>query len=594
MALRCALVVASLVVACDSQHDDEEVAEASFALSGLKPEQNLTPSLTGNNRFNQTAAWIRQKNDSGNGQRQGMGLVAFTNTETAGVGDRVAWAFSLNWAATTPTWTVQRSNATGARWPAPDNLCEVFAGANECSGSGGGWNQGTTVKGKFQRAANTLYTGLNEIGAIVGTSGFDTDHEDVFIAVTVDGGQTVAHTHLLTVADEIGTDTGIDVDPDSVHASTAAFGEVTTPRNGEIALPIYVTWRQRIGSAPQWWWTRVLVGVSGTVAEVMEPKKLNFVPAVASTHASIFGYRKLGVEHVGVAWSKRGSPATAVTCPSASTFTMEWIARESPDFGQTWDCFDGNHSTSVGFPLPFEGCNTTTKETTIASDPTWKPCVGPIVGSRQASTNHRPEVGMNMPALPSDPKTEDEQKKFWTFVVNKSTPSGMRVCSYRTGGDPNIPFQGFMWDVLYDLPCSGNVDPGGATVADAWGQSIGVMNASAQNSQTTILIKESFTTSPQGIRMLAMELDGDVDITFAESRVTTDTTSGGNTVPFTFDNDPGTRTGVAVYQKCDLGIPGCPGSTSFTYPDLPVFGAWPDTRVNATTRNDTFVRSWLW
>ena len=561
------------------------VAQEALTLSG---ESNLNTVLPVNTRA-PSVAWIRTP-DSVGIQQLGRGLVGFTRNET--LGPRAAWSYSVNWSGGAPTWTTRRSNDTtvGILWPPPANLCEIFAGAFECDNTGDGWNKfqpGTNppsvAKGRYNNVVATLYPGLNGVGAILTTAGYDVSDEDLAIAISVDGGETFKQTLLLTVLDADGNDTGIAVDPDSVHASVANFGEVTTPRAGDISLPIYVTWRATNGFTSSWYWTRVAVGVSGTVAEVMKPKKLAFVPANPGNHASIFGWRIDGVEHIGVAWSERADAASPPTCPSTLTTSVTWWISQSNDFGETRSCFKGGYGSCLA------NCNTggsTRQKTALAAESAWKVCVGPNQSSRQSRNNDRVEVAMNAPATASgNGFDEKDLTKRWYFAVTKRGAGGpgMRVCVL--DHDPGaLPGSNDRINALY---CSNDTDPGGLAVQDAWGHSMTVMNSEQDDHLLTVLMRESASAAPNLIRMVAMQDSPAVAKT--EARITTD----GGGVPFGFEGDWGLNTGLATYQKCDSNISGCPLSPTFSYPALGMLAVWPDTRT-APTRNEIFVRSFTW
>jgi len=148
----------------------------------------------------------------------------------------------------------------------------------------------------------------------------------------------------------------------------------------------------------------------------------------------------------------------------------------------------------------------------------------------------------------------------------------------------------------FSLPeCSANTDPLGVAVEDAWGEGMTIMNGVNDAHQVTILMRESTTATPAGIRMVAREAThlGVNTFPFTETRVTSDVSTGTNVVPFGYEGDFGLSVGVASYQQCDSGVSNCPGGTSFNYPLLPVFGVWPDARVTTTTHNDTYARTWL-
>jgi hypothetical protein len=57
----------------------------------------------------------------------------------------------------------------------------------------------------------------------------------------------------------------------------------------------------------------------------------------------------------------------------------------------------------------------------------------------------------------------------------------------------------------------------------------------------------------------------------------------------------GTRSGLAVYEKCDRFNPACPTDANYANSDAGFAGAWSDTRRVLTPRvTDTFVRSFEW
>lgn len=575
--------------------DGEKTGQASSALNILSQEENVNTVATLSDTRSPSVAWIRTPT-TGFTQDPGAGLIAFSRND--GGSERVAWSFSGDWNEANPTWTTAKADDAdpSVRWPAPDNLCESIPDAFECDGTGDGWNgfaMGSVQQGRFNHAANALWTGLDNVGAVVATGGYGVNDQHVLIATTADAGQTFKHSLLLSIPDEDGSVTGGEIDPASVHASLGAFGEVTTPRAGKVALPIYVLWRMGPVGSSRWFWTRVMVGQSGTIAEAMRPRPIDFIPANRGSHASIFGYRKSGVEHVGVAWSERGDANSPIACPSTQTTDVAWFASQTNDFGDNWGCFEGNYEPE-GYDPPFGDCSS--DKTKFAKEEEWRPCVG-LAGGRNSLNNDRPEVAMNMPADVNDSYKEHEGSKRWLFTVNHRDGSdGMRVCLYRTGG----PISDFDEHSRFQLvDCSNDTDPEGVAVEDAWGQSIAVMSGAGASGNgdlplASLLFKESTADKPQGIRMVAMELQGAASYSTSEARVTTDGNDGTNAVPFSLHSDPGLTTGVAMFQKCDSGVDGCPVGGVFNYPEIGVLGAWPDGRVLSPGRTNIFARSWEW
>ncbi len=532
-----------------------------------------------------SAAWIRRPNNPG--QSPGNGLIAYTQ------GGRAWWSYSLNWSATSPTWTPTSSASSNAllRWPGPDNLCDVYANASECGGSGDTWAQ----LGRYNYAAKAVATGLDDVAAIVATGGYGEDDSDVLIVTSVDAGQTFTRSLLLSIPSSSGLDTGFAVDPESVHASVAQVGENNTPRAGAVAQPIYVTWRATDAfNASSWWFTRVLVGASGTVAEVMRPRRLEFVPAVPGTHVSIFGYRIVGRERIGVAWSERDSGAsTECDDDPAATTNVSWYASQTDTFGDAWDCFDGAFHLYPGPLSDFVGCDTVQRRTEIMQEKEWKLCVGPGESARRARNTDRPEVAMNMAAFALDGSQEDEERKGWYFAVTKrsdTSGSGMRVCIYGTGYVTNGALEYFK-----ELYCSPDTDPqGGGSVTDAWAPALAVMQGSGTvpfvNAGDEHLIgmvhRAGFSN---GTRTMATTAQSQSN-TYTEARLTVD----GTGVPNAWEGDAGLQLGLAVYQPCELGIAGCPQSGSFAYPSIPFLATWPDTRPTNTFGNVIYARRFTW
>jgi hypothetical protein len=563
--------------------ESEPVGQAQLAFSTAGNEVLAGTSAV--NGVAPSAAWIRRPNNPG--QSPGNGLIAYTQ------GGRAWWSRSTNWSANSPTWVATSSASTNTqlRWPGPDNLCEVYANASECGGTGSTWAQ----VGRYNFAAKAVATGLDDVAAIVATGGYGGDHRDVLIVTSVNAGQSFRRSLLLSIPSASANDTGFSVDPESVHASVAQVGENNTPRAGAVAQPIYVTWRATDSlNTSSWWFTRVVVGASGTVAEVMRPRRLSFVPAVPGTHVSIFGYRIDGRERIGVAWSERGNGASTEcdTDPSATT-SLTWYASQTDTFGDAWDCFDGAFHLYPG-PLPdFIGCDATQRRTQITSEAQWKRCVGPGVDGRRARNTDRPEVAMNMPAFALDGAQETEPAKGWYFAATKrstTSGSGMRVCLYGTGYVTNGALELFK-----ELYCSPDTDPqGGGAVTDAWAPALAVMQgsgtipfvSSGDEHLIGIVHRAGFSN---GTRTMATTARSQSN-TYTERRLSID----GPGVPNAWESDAGLQLGLAAYQPCELGIAGCSTTTSFPYPNIPFLAAWPDTRAVSPNGNMIYARRFTW
>ena len=592
---------------------DEPLGETNDAITVTGPEKDASTvtGATAVNTKSPSSAWIRLPN-SGGGVTQvaGNGLVAFTRDENGTLNGEVAgWAVSTNWTALTPVWNAHRSADAATRWPAPDNLCEIYPGAFECSGTGDGWNKaqsGFKANGRYAHVANAIYSGLDGMASIVTTGGFGGTAKDVLIVTSLDGGLTFTHSQILTVDAIGGADSGGTVDPDSVYASVGSFGEETTNRAGQLSQPIYVIWQNTDGlGAHSWWFTRVVLGVSGNVAETAKPRPIAAIPAVSTTHASIFGYRmsrtfsdgdQSGAEHVGVAWSVRDDSAAPITCPSNTTTRATWYAADTSDFGSTWGCFTGAWGGTN-----FKDCSG--GKTQIAVDTTWRPCVGPKdasgTGNRQYRNHDRPEVAMNTPAVAGAAVEEAEDKKTWFFAINRSNlgNGGMRVCLLETwagGLVPGIPGTFTDLNSLTPINCTSQTAPNSAVVEDQWAQSLAVMGGRGSAAQLNVLHLWNTLTSPAGVRADVVQWSSGSS-TLTESLLTDDAPTGPNIVPFTFEKDAGLNTGLSVYQQCDPGVTNCPSGSSFSYPHLPILAAWPDTRkVDVSVKNDIFTRGYKW
>jgi hypothetical protein len=313
----------------------------------------------------------------------------------------------------------------------------------------------------------------------------------------------------------------------------------------------------------------------------MLPKKLDMIPAEPGNHASIFGWRLDGVEHVGIAWSDRSDAAAPPACPSTATADTKWWVSQTNDFGDSWTCFKGGYGACVANNQT-PGSNGA--KTAIARDTSWKTCVGPNQSSRQSRNNDRPEVAVHAPAVASGNGFEEEElEKRWRFAVTQrasGSGSNMRVCVY---GHDAFLIAG-AWDRIEQQFCSSNTNPDGQAVQDAWGQSMVFMHSDQDAHLFTALLRESAQTTGNPIKMIAMQ----------KSATGAKTEANVSSQSFGYETDWGLGTGVSIYQKCDLAISGCPTGSAFTYPSVGVLAVWPDTRVSTTTRADIFTRSFLW
>ncbi|HVY46398.1 MAG TPA: hypothetical protein VHB21_10990 [Minicystis sp.] len=189
-----------------------------------------------------------------------------------------------------------------------------------------------------------------------------------------------------------GTDTGGGLDRTTVYASLGYNQARVDDRAGTEAIPIYVIWKNTNGNnilPTQWWWTKVLVGADGSVAQPQYPNVVSPIPGSAAAHAvitGVFGDDGSGLEDIVVDWSERtlgGNPSPGPTCPTSAQIDVKWHDTLSQDNGSTWGCGSG---------WPCDGANAL-----IDEDTQWFACVGKSrIGTSAFMVNDdRPEVVMN-------------------------------------------------------------------------------------------------------------------------------------------------------------------------------------------------------
>lgn len=565
----------------------EQVGEVQQAFSSAANEV-LAGTTTGNS-ISPSVAWIPRLQQGA--QPTGQAVADFTRND-------IAYAsYSVNWFASTPVWNAASSYnpVPDQSWPPPDNLCDFYPGLNDCDPTSPTTWHATF---RYRHAAKALGTGLEDVAAIVATAGNGAaPHGDVMLVTSVDAGVSFTRSLILSIPSLSGVQSGGDVDPESVHASLAYVGESNSPRGGVVGQPIYVTWRtsEGINRPDSWWFTRVVVGASGTAAETMRPRQLRFVPAVASTQASIFGYRLEGHEHIGVAWSERSDETTNCDADPNATTSVKWYASQTDTFGDEWGCFDGFHSVYPGpFPLPFVGCDPSEGRTLIAEEPQWKKCVWDVVDGRGARNTGRPEVAMNAPMGWGGVDREFDFAKAWYFAVNHRTPTsngGMRVCLYATGN-----LGGEVNDHLKNPYCSPDQDPvSNDDIIDAWAPSLAIMQGSGYEFYPAPLVGDPYllgmvyrASSRGGARTLATTGHGHT-MNFYDDTLSVD----GTGVPNTYADNPGLQLGLMVHQPCEGTVAGCSLSGSIFHPNIPFLAVWPDTR-GTPTGNEIYSRSFVW
>ncbi len=551
----------------------EQVGAAPAAISTSHNGATLLNSPSANLQ-NATAAWLKAEESVGGSQTPGTGLIAFTRT--VGSGTRVGWARSTNWSVTSGvTWTVAQSDSTDplVRWPAPDNVCEIYSGLDECGGSGGTW----ATLGTFGGQPEALWTGLDNVGAVVSTCGTQGD-EDVCITTTIDGAASFTHSLILSVNDQDGFATGGAIDPASVHASLAWSPHRSSGIAGDVGLPIYVAWRNFNGpdGGGLWWFTRVVVGVSGTVAETTPPRQLDVVgnsslDVTSRNRVHIFGTSLENQERMYIAFSEH--PSSTVTCQGSTapdpSESVSWYVSESDDLGAAWNCFTGLEGSC--FPSSANG------KTLLTSDSTWQNCVGPTRtaaggGSTVFRTinDSRPAVAVNVAANGNEGIGDYPNQHFY-FAVGKTLSSKQRIHVYRAGG---LTLLGSDSATSFQLMTT---SPDESGLVDSFAPAMTAMQRlGAENSRGAFVWRNGFATT-FGIR------GQDWRDKIATSATVLSLVFNVTTTNSAFENVMGPRVGIATFQGCaNDSIEGCPGGTIGLWPNLPFFAAWPDGRSTGT------------
>jgi len=597
--------------------DEEETGSIAQELVTAINGTNLTTSEPATNLNFVSSAWIKRI-DSSNGASgtQGEQLVAFS---TSGSTPRVRTSFSGSYTATTPTWsTVTRSEGPTGKWPTPANVCEVYGGG-ECGGSPT-W----PASGHYDTAIQALWTGLDGVAAVVTTCGLGTgslnQNVDICLGVSVNGGASFTRTQILSVNAADGTSTGGRIDPPTATATLAWFGERTNGLAGEVALPIYVSWRNDDGlGVRKWWFTRVLVGSSGTVAETTIPRELAPVPNVSGdlfsrNRATVFGYRVSGLERIAVAFSDHVAEGATVNCNTSAPPSVDpkdsvtWKVSQSEDMGLTWGCFEGTTGTDIlNSPNPACFANSSSGATTIATDPSWDLCAGlsrsPVTAPNstiRTVNDSRPNVAMNVNSESNSKEYEIDKTWFFALNHNMLAPDGkLHAHVYRGGGSPvQSPLADSTFTEIKRVAWS-NVQ---TAQTDSWQQSITVHSGGFLASRPPKVIMSYMAAfnadggTPAGMKVRSLVFTNPIVATvplatLEEVELTPATTAMG-TRPMPFQADISGFTAVSVFQGCtDFAIDNCPGSQSgFLYPAIPFVAAWPDSNASAKVVNDVFAR----
>lgn len=587
------------------------------------PNDLNNPPLGPANMLNPSAAWIRTPNHPTQGTpSKGTMLAAFTRRAqhpvTQAWSSDAVWAHSSTWTLGSATYTELRANEWDPvrgrhRWPAPSNLCRYFENFAECGVGSLSWNDQNLHH--WSEPAAALWTGLDRTAAIVTTGGPDAalPNEAVFVVTSNDGGLSFQRSLIVSI-EEAGPHTMPEFDAEdavgsggniisgSVHASLANFGERTSPLAGRVSLPIYIVWQHQPDYAdPEWWWTRVEVGESGYIAQTTPPRRLpSFVPREPGVQVSIFGYRIDGEERVGIAWAEREDQDVPNACTKANTnVDVTWYASSTADLGDTWGCFMGNEPTVTvgGTTLPiFDGCSG--GKTTIAAVPNWPTCAR-VHATSPMPNSVRPEVAMNAPARnDGNGIDEDPVYRYWYFALTMprstgSTASTSKVCVYRTGAVeypvPGAPAQDHA-DIL-PLGCTTSADPSDRVLAQAYAPAIAVAQGTTDGPRVEVTYRSLLREGNVG-RQDVMTLEH----TLFPSQTPAPDFDHLATVDFPLRVGLwGTRSGLAVYEKCDRFNPACPSDGNYSSSDAGFAGAWSDTRRVLNPRvTDTFIRSFEW
>ncbi len=479
-----------------------------------------------------SAAWIRSASYS-----NGHALVGYT----AG-GDRAAWARSVDWITSSPTWEAHRSDDPPPfGWPAPVNFCKVY----DCS-AGAAWN----VYGAMDQV---VWTGLDDMAAAVATGGAGSaTGSDVVLVSSTDGGSTFTEARILSVPTPNG-DSGGEIVPYTVHASLMYTARRRSGEAGKEATPIYVIWQAFTNEGLHWFMTRAIVGFDGGIAQPEAPVRVSIIPPNAAAHASIMAFEDDNRDEVvQVAWSERtdssGAPSPGPSCPSNETLHVTWRSSGTRDFGKNWGCWP---SQPGGFCQPVSFL--------IHKDKEWRPCVGPSFSEAGDAppygvNNDRPELVMNR-GLP-----------YGMFAaINHSVPAGgMRTAVYQS--DP--------WQPIYLSP---DEDPEtGTPVGDAWGQALAVI-------QGTMLPGIPLPTYTGALAVTYREVDPEGVVSMAAASTLDNLSSGGGwkeerltSQRWKLAGNLGRHTGLAALELC-VDEP-CSGGAPAVYPAVPFFAAWTDAR----------------
>jgi hypothetical protein len=508
---------------------------AQEALTGLGSQQRV--SQAGFPARDPSAAWIKA-----DGLDNGMMLVGYTES-----GDVPAWSWSTDWTVTTidATWNRRQSQSASPAlaWPPPNNYCLALPDLCAAKEPWGGYDD----------LANIVWTGLDNLAAAVATGGpAGQPGAEVAVLTSTDAGR---HFQKATIVSLASTDanSGGEIVAGTVYASLAYTPGRYDATMGTVAIPIYIVWQNFDQGKPAWWMTKVLVGLSGAVAQTTAPVRIKVIPAAAAAHVAVSAFfDDNDNEVVQLFWSERtrhGAPEPGPDCPSGALLDVKWHGTFTRDFGTNWAC--------SGAPSPWtcDGMNTL-----IDEDTAWRPCVADSFGAQSPNVfnvnDDRPELVMNRVRL-------DGASSYQQFIaINKSASSGnMRVVVWRYDlieGTTGIVFS------------SPGTAPDGTRAGDAWAQALTI----AQNAGHKAALGITYRTSDpsQGLITQMGGSSRDDGLSWTAPRAL----STGSNVPWKTGGDMGLTSGAAALQPC-LG-PGCQ-STPATFPAIPMFAVWGDNRT---------------
>jgi hypothetical protein len=534
----------------DTSAQGELLGTAQEAFVAVATENSA--SITGQTSTSPSAAWIRSSVLPSNGEI----VVGYTENGVA------AWSHASQWATAATNWKDMMTNDPHRSddmapfgWPAPEDFCTVYFCPDAKWGS-------------YSSVAQALWTGLDDVAAIVAVGGTsDQPNTDVTIVTSIDGGKHFTKSKILTLSSLPRTgfpfpsgDPGGDIDPTTVHASLMYAPERTSALAGVESVPIYVIWKnlnEQDGNA--WFMTKVVVGVDGAIVQAALPTKVTAIPDGSVGHASILGYEdEKSNEVVDIAWSQitdseTEEPIVPSACPSTQTVQVDWFETWTQDFGANWGCYPAGGGTCSGSPIA------------VDFERFWRPCVGSSFGTGATNPNNvnndRPEFVMSR-----------GDTSFLYIANNKrdthTMTNEMHVHVWRA----EIGAMGGFVEVF----TSAARDSDSTEIAESWGQSMAVIQGDlTHEGLAAVSWRNADTTSKiwmdSAISAVIANFPGPFDIN--EHVLTTSASSG---VPWNPADAMGLYTGMTAQQPCLYGS--CPSGQA-TPEHTAFLTVWPDLRT---------------